>query len=88
VRAAVLRTADGRPPWRSEQTIGLDAALASFTREPAWLEGAEHRRGRLRAGLAADLVVLDRDPFEDLAGARVAGTMLGGEWLLRPPGSA
>ena len=42
---------------------------------PAWLEGAEERRGRLAPGLAADLVVLDRDPWDDLAAARVAGTM-------------
>ena len=88
LRAAVSRTADVRPAWRPEQAIGLDAALASFTTAPAWLEGAEERRGRLAPGLAADLVVLDRDPHADLAGARVAGTMLAGDWLLRPPGSA
>ena len=81
LRAAVLRTHDERPPWRPEQAIPLDAALASFTTAPAWLEGAEARRGRLAPGLAADLVVLDRDPHDDLAGARVAGTMLAGDWL-------
>ncbi|MGI8780732.1 MAG: amidohydrolase, partial [Solirubrobacteraceae bacterium] len=88
VRAAVLRTADERPAWRPEQAIGLQDALASFTSAPAWLEGAEQRRGQLAPGLVADVVVLDRDPFADLEGARVAGTMLAGEWLLRPPGSA
>jgi predicted amidohydrolase YtcJ len=88
LRAAVLRTADERPPWHPEQAIGLEAALASFTREPAWLEGAEDRRGRLAPGFAADVVVLDRDPFADLEGAQVAGTMLAGKWLLRPPGTA
>ena len=88
LRAAVFRTADERPPWRPEQALSLDAALASFTREPAWLEGAEAARGRLAPGLAADVVVLDRDPYDDLAGARVAGTMVAGEWTLRPPGSA
>jgi predicted amidohydrolase YtcJ len=86
LRAAVLRTDGARPPWRAEHAIGLDAALASFTAVPAWLEGAEGRRGTLRAGLAADLVVLDRDPFADLVGARVAGTMRAGAWLI-PPGS-
>jgi predicted amidohydrolase YtcJ len=87
LRAAVLRTDGERPPWRPEHAIGLDAALASFTAVPAWLEGAEGRRGSLRPGLAADLVVLDRDPHDDLAGARVAGTMRAGAWLI-PPGSA
>ena len=84
LRAAVFRTADERPPWRPEQALGLDAALAAFTTAPAWLEGAEERRGRLAPGLAADLVLLDRDPRDDLAGARVAGTMLAGDWLLGP----
>ena len=62
LRAAVLRTDGDRPPWRPEQAIGLDAALASFTTEPAWLAGEEDVRGRIAPGLLADLVVLDRDP--------------------------
>ena len=52
------------PPWRPEQALALDAALAAFTTAPAWLEGAEARRGRLAPGLAADVVVLDRDPSD------------------------
>ena len=35
---------------------------------PAWLAGDERRRGKLLPGYLADLVVLDRDPLEDLAG--------------------
>ena len=81
LRAAVLRTLDDRPAWRPEQALPLGAALAAFTTAPAWLEGAEARRGRLAPGLAADVVVLDRDPVADLAGARVVRTMLAGEWL-------
>jgi hypothetical protein len=81
LRAAVLRTLGDRPAWRPEQALPLHAALAAFTTAPAWLEGAEARRGRLSPGLAADVVVLDRDPFDDLAGAQVARTMLAGEWL-------
>ena len=81
LRAAVLRTLDERPAWRPEQALPLDAALAAFTTAPAWLEGAEDRRGRLAPGLAADVTVLDRDPAADLPGARVAATMLAGEWL-------
>jgi predicted amidohydrolase YtcJ len=81
LRAAVLRTLDERPAWRPEQALPLDAALAAFTTTPAWLEGTEARRGRLAPGLAADVVVLDRDPGDDLAGAQVAATMLAGTWL-------
>jgi predicted amidohydrolase YtcJ len=88
LRAAVLRTDSERPPWRPEQAIPADAALRSFTVEPAWLSFDEQRRGRLRAGFDADLVVLDRDPLahppQSVADARVVATMVGGEWVHGP----
>ncbi len=40
-------------------------ALAAYTVNAARLAYAETRTGNLAPGLAADLVVLDRDPFED-----------------------
>ena len=56
---------------------------------PAWLEGAQRRRGKLLPGYLADLVVLDRDPFdtylEDLAEIKVVATMVGGRWVHNPP---
>jgi predicted amidohydrolase YtcJ len=88
LRAAVRRSADDRPAWRPEESIDAESALASFTTAPAWLAGEEDVRGRLAAGRLADLVVLDRDPLEDLDGARVLGAMLAGAWTLTPPGSA
>jgi predicted amidohydrolase YtcJ len=75
IRAAVLRE------WRGHETLDLQTALEATTTGPAWLEGNEHRRGRLAPGMLADLVVLDRDPFEDLEHVRVVATMVGGEWL-------
>ena len=54
-----------------------DEALASFTAAPAWLEGAEDRRGRLDPGFDADLVVLDGD--------RVRATMVAGRWVHGQP---
>jgi predicted amidohydrolase YtcJ len=88
LRAAVLRTDSERPPWRPEQAIPAAAALESFTAAPAWLSFDEHRRGRLRAGFDADLVVLDRDPLADppasVAGARVVATMVAGAWVHGP----
>jgi hypothetical protein len=52
-------------------------ALESFTAAPAWLEGAEDRRGRLSPGCDADLVILDGD--------RVRATMVAGEWVHGQP---
>ena len=60
----------------------------SFTVAPAWLSFDEHRRGRLRAGFDADLVVLDRDPLAhppaSVADARLVATMVAGEWVHGP----
>ncbi|HWJ33462.1 MAG TPA: amidohydrolase family protein [Gaiellaceae bacterium] len=51
---------------------------------PAWLAGDERRRGTLIPGHDADLVVLDRDPWEDLD-AQVVATMVAGRWVHNPP---
>ncbi len=87
--AGVLRSVDGRPAWHPEQRVTLSQALRASTVEPAWLAGDEHRRGRLAAGMLADLVVLDRDPFavaaDELATLNVLGTMMGGRWTYVRP---
>jgi predicted amidohydrolase YtcJ len=82
--SGVLRTLDERPAWRPEQALTLEEALHATCVAPAWLEHQELRRGMLRAGMLADLVVLDRDPFDcppqELPEVRVVATMLGGRW--------
>jgi len=82
--AGVRRTLDERPPWRPEQAVTIEEALRAASIAPAWLEGQEHRRGRLRPGMLADLVVLNRDPMssppDELRDLRVLATMLGGRW--------
>ncbi|CAN5244599.1 amidohydrolase [soil metagenome] len=89
VVAGVLRTLDERPPWHPEQRLSLEEALQATTVNPAWLARDEHRRGKLLPGYLADLVVLDRDPFElppeQLRDIRVVATMLGGRWVHNPP---
>jgi predicted amidohydrolase YtcJ len=89
--AGVRRTLDERPPWRPEQAVTIAEALRAATVAPAWLEGQERRRGELRPGMLADLVILDRDPFtcppEELSGLHVLATMVGGRWThLAPEG--
>ncbi|MFK7837985.1 MAG: amidohydrolase [Sulfitobacter sp.] len=60
----------------------LRASLASYTRDNAWAEFSEHRRGRLRVGMMADIVVMDHDleamPPRDLGRARPIATICGG----------
>jgi predicted amidohydrolase YtcJ len=89
VCAGVLRTSDERPSWHPEQRLTLEQALIATCVNPAWLAGDERRRGRLLPGYTADLVVLDRDPFDvdftELPSVRVVATMLGGRWVHNPP---
>jgi predicted amidohydrolase YtcJ len=75
--------------WHPEQRLTLEEALQATTVNPAWLARDEHRRGKLLPGFLADLVVLDRDPFElepeHLSDVKVFATMLGGRWTHNPP---
>jgi predicted amidohydrolase YtcJ len=73
--------------WHPEQRLTLDEALKATTVNPAWLARDEHRRGKLLPGYLADLVVLDRDPYEteDLNEVNVVATMLGGRWTSNAP---
>src|SRR5438309_6847237 len=89
VCAGVLRTIDERPAWHPEQRLTLEEALIATTVNPAWLARDERRRGKLLPGYLADLVVLDRDPFElsaeELPSVQVVATMVGGRWVHNPP---
>jgi predicted amidohydrolase YtcJ len=84
IRAGVRRTMDDRGPWHPEQALTVQQAFEATCVTPAWLSGDERRRGRLIPGHAADLVVLDRDPWDDLD-AGVVATMVAGRWVHNPP---
>jgi predicted amidohydrolase YtcJ len=59
IEAAVNRTAWA--PGLRNQALTLEETLAGYTVTPAWVEFREHAKGRLRPGMLADLVLLDRD---------------------------
>lgn len=84
--AAVTRqTLDGRNPggWVPEQRITIDEALRAYTAANALGVFAEQRRGMLRPGALADVVILDRDirtvPVDSISAARVMLTIVGGK---------
>ncbi len=84
VRAGVRRTSDDRPAWHPEQALTVQQAFEATTLAPAWLSGDERVLGKLLPGYGADLVVLDRDPWQDLD-AEVVSTMVAGRWVYNPP---
>ena len=89
VRAGVLRTLD--EPARMAAAGGGDARAGAHTRRSPHPPGCPATSGRaaLLPGYVADLVVLDRDPYdcapEELAEVEVVATMVGGRWVHNPP---
>jgi len=67
--------------WPDQQQ-SLRDALASYTRDNAWVEFNEQTKGRLSAGMRADIVVMNRDlealPVAELDQANAAHTICDG----------
>lgn len=63
-------------PLYAEQALPLAVALTAYTAGTARLNGLPGRTGRLEPGAAADLAVLDRDPFAGPAGKIAAATVV------------
>jgi predicted amidohydrolase YtcJ len=83
--AAVNRqTPDGKPAggWMPAQRLGLEEALRAYTANAAFATFEERQKGRLKAGLLADIVVLSQDlfntPASDLYKAKVDLTIFDG----------
>ncbi|MGI9186665.1 MAG: amidohydrolase [Gaiellales bacterium] len=77
-------------PLEAGHAVPVADALTAMTTTPSAIIGLERRLGRLSPGSFADLVVLDRDPFDtpadELGSIEVVATMVGGRWVHgRPP---
>ncbi|KUN23635.1 amidohydrolase [Streptomyces antibioticus] len=84
IHVAVNRRApdeDGAPVFLPAERIALTEALTAYTAGSAYVNHLDDT-GEVRAGALADLVVLDRDPFDipsaEIANTRVALTYVGG----------
>ncbi len=82
--AVTRRTLDGANPdgWVPDQKITVEEALKAYTTEGAYASFEEGDKGMLRAGLLADMVLIDRDltsiPAETLREAKILMTIVGG----------
>ncbi|MCA0374772.1 MAG: amidohydrolase [Gemmatimonadetes bacterium] len=86
IKAAVTRqTLDGKHPdgWVPAQKISVEDALRAYTRGAAYAGFQDRDVGMLRAGMLADLVLLDRDITsvapETIDQAQVKLTVVGGK---------
>jgi predicted amidohydrolase YtcJ len=78
----IFPTQRADPPWRPDQRLDLDTALAAATFGSAWVNRLETDTGSIEVGKLADLVVLDRDlraiPGGQIADAKVQLTLVEG----------
>jgi len=89
--AVTRRTNDDKNPggWFPTQKITVEEALRAYTAENAYGVFAEGRRGVLKPGARADLVLLDRDITTidpvTIPSATVLATVAGGRIVYRAP---
>jgi predicted amidohydrolase YtcJ len=90
IHTAVNRTTvDGLPEggWSPAERLPLKRAIDAFTSGPAYASFDEQRKGSLKAGMLADLVVLSSDIFDapssQLAATAVAVTIFDGKIVYR-----
>jgi predicted amidohydrolase YtcJ len=94
VQTAVTRQNDRGQPrggWYPSERITVTEAISAYTRGPALITGQESDVGSLGEGRCADLIVLDRSPFDvptdRIADTRVLATMIDGVWVWLAPDS-
>src|SRR5256886_11448699 len=78
-------SAVARPGLDNKERLTVGEALTAYTKNPAYASFSEQFRGTLTPGKVADIVVLDRDPYEVsikcLREIRVVRTIIGGKVL-------
>jgi len=90
--AVTRRTLDGAHPdgWIPEQRITLDEALRAYTSDAARAGFNDDRVGTLKPGMLADIIVLDRSPFDVdpsvIGDLEVELTIVGGETVFEQGG--
>ena len=80
-------TPDGLPEggWYGDEKLPLKSAIDAYTSGSAWASFDEQRKGALKAGMLADIVILSEDVFSskarasDLASIRAVVTVFDGK---------
>ena len=82
--AVTRRTLDDANPdgWVPQQKVTVQQAMRAYTAEAAYASFEEHLKGRIKVGMLADFVLLDRDltaiAAEEIRNTRVLKTIVGG----------
>ncbi len=85
VHNAVNRqTIEGTPPngWLPQHRVSVKTALQAYTNNGAYASFEENKKGKIVVGMLADVIVLDKNPFEtpskDLFKLKVVKTIFDG----------
>ncbi|MCR4805109.1 MAG: amidohydrolase [Clostridia bacterium] len=73
----------GEGPYLPEQALSVEDAIYAYTAESAWNSMDEDKKGKIKAGMLADFITMDRDLYEidpkDIINAKVTRTYIDGE---------
>ena len=85
--AVTRKDCKGKGPYLPEQAVSMYDALYAYTAEGAYVSGDEDIRGKIKAGMEADFIILDRDlfeiPEEEILETKVLETYIGGERVFK-----
>lgn len=77
------KTVGGEQIYSQQTTLSRETALELYTRGSAWFSSDQDKKGAIKAGLLADLAVLDNDFFtvseEQIKGIEAVLTIVGGK---------
>jgi predicted amidohydrolase YtcJ len=85
---AALRAAVRRPEVHANEQLTLKSAINAWTSGAAWASFDDHRKGTLKPGMLADLVILSTDIFagpKQLDAAEVTMTVFDGTVVYKRP---
>lgn len=85
------RKGEPGPGWFPDQILTMEKAIELYTLESAYAEFMENRKGMLKPGYLADLVILEKDlltmPKEEIMKNRVDYTVAGGKVVYKREGA-
>lgn len=81
--AVTSRDLNGNGPFLPQQILSREQALYGYTAAGAWATHDEKVKGKIKAGMYADFITIDRDllhcPDRDIITAKVTSAYIGGE---------
>ena len=85
---ASIRAAVARPEMHAPEQLSLKSAINAWTSGAAWASLDDHRKGTIKPGMLADIVILSTDIFRgapQLNDAEVVTTIFDGKVVYRRP---